>query len=357
MAVVDSIPAWLSASGGPAVGGPAAGGRAGSGAVAPADSAFDDSVAASPTSGECSGSCLAGSSSNPNSQIQNPKSESLFPDPLTEILLSEIAAGFQSLSAIAAAHHIPYPKFTLWLLQPATQQKLSELSTAIAAAARLTATAALPDIVRGLKSTLEQLNSHTFVPVALPGADPLRAQALSLRRYRAAISASELLYRISRFTCPSPHPRLPHPTSPKGEVRPKAVDGARSPGPDGGAVERSETEGAPEFSAFSPRSSLPTSDLSTGTPARAPNSPSSSPNPKSQIQNPTSPPPMPIDEATQSLIEDRRLTDEQTADLRASSRACLPEHLHKLTDTPFIFDDEIVNIDREVAATSSADDG
>lgn len=139
---------------------------------------------------------------------------------LADTLLAEIAAGFQSLASIAAAHHIPYPRFTLWLLQPATQQRLTDLSVAVAGAARLTATAALPDIVRGLKTTLEQLNSPAHAAVAPPGADPLRAQALTLRRHRAVTSASALLYRIARFTCPSAHPTSP---------RPKA--GARAPVP------------------------------------------------------------------------------------------------------------------------------
>jgi hypothetical protein len=48
---------------------------------------------------------------------------------------------------------------------------------------------------------------------------------------------------------------------------------------------------------------------------------------------------MPIDEATQTLIEELQLTDDQAVDFRADPRAWLREHLHEFTDIPFIFDD------------------
>jgi hypothetical protein len=305
MPVVDSIPAWLPTS-----------------PFEPADAGRTDAAAAArPTS----------PSSPSTSDIPHPTSHidpSPFPDldPLADTLLSEIAAGFQSLASIAAAHHIPYAKFTLWLLQPATQQKLADLSAGIAAAARLTATAALPDIVRGLKTTLEHLNAPAHAAVAPPGADPLRAQALTLRRHRAVISASALLYRIARFT-PTAHRATDDSRGAASSVRSRQRRSGLAPlprhdlpdfdGPPSTSPQRPETR-APEGARHrppiwvSPLEDCPASDLE---------------------------PPMPLEEAIQNLREKFDLTDEQVAELRASPRTWLREHLHEFSQIPFVFDD------------------
>ncbi len=48
---------------------------------------------------------------------------------------------------------------------------------------------------------------------------------------------------------------------------------------------------------------------------------------------------MPVDEATQTLIDELELTHDQVAELRASPRTRLREHLHEFSQIPFVFDD------------------
>ncbi len=125
-------------------------------------------------------------------------------------LLSEIAAATRSLTQIAAAHNIPFPQFTLWLLQPGTQQQLTELSRAVASAARLGATTALPEVVHSLKRTLAETSTpeaphrQTLFPIERNDHDgPNRGQVFRLRRQRIALSASYLLLRIARLPDPA----------------------------------------------------------------------------------------------------------------------------------------------------------
>ena len=267
---------------------------------------------------------VANSTACPADAAESPFAEC---DRLADTFVAEIAASFQSLASIAAAHHIPYPKFTLWLLRPETQQKLAALSAGIATAARLTATAALPDIVRGLKTTLEHLNAPAHAAVAPPGADPLRAQALTLRRHRAVISASALLYRIARFT-PTAHRATDEGRAAASSVRSRPHRSSLSPLP--------RLNDFPDFDP--PPSTCPQRPV-----ARASENNHHRPQVWASALEacPTSEPepPMPLEEAIQNLREEFNLTDAQVAELRASPRTWLREHLHEFSDIPFIFDD------------------
>ena len=247
-------------------------------------------------------------------------------DRLADTLLAEIAAGFQSLASIASSHSIPYPRFTLWLLKPETQQKLSDLSIAVASAARLTATSALPDIVRNLKATVEQLGAHSQPLVAPANADPLRSQSLTLRRHRAVIAASALLYRIAKFTVPCHRDRNPKDDDLGAKHRSRSSasllplprvsvlehfndDGdTRSSTSPSGEVPAKPGVGAPAFpTGSSPAFSTPSSDSSSAQ-CRVPSASSS---PTCDIDEP-----MYQEEALEHLIEEFNLTDDQVTELR-----------------------------------------
>ncbi len=308
----------------------------------------------------------------------------------TSDLLSAIASGQQSLTAIAAAHNIPFPQFTLWLLEPETQEQLAALSAAVASATRLAATSALPEVVSSLKRTLIEVSTPEppqsnapFPTEAGDHPDPLRGQLYRLRRQRIALSASWLFLRLARFTpVNTTSPPRPQSTSSKSGV---CSGAACSPDPDGGAVEqakRRETEGAnsvrmfaleslPRLSDFdhpddspsptSPRGEAPnggaqravrapvfstgssshplsspaTSDFRHPTsdiPSRPPLTPSPSPPPEPSTQDPAEP--ADFEEAIRCLQHACDLTDEQVAQLRADPETWIREHLPEFVDEP-----------------------
>lgn len=233
----------------------------------------------------------------------------------TSDILSAIASGQQSLTAIAAANNIPFPRFTLWLLEPETQEQLAALSAAVASATRLAATGALPEVVNSLKRTLAETSTpeppqrKPLTPIEANDQDgPNRGQVFRLRRQRIALSASWLLLRLARFTPVSMTPR---------PFRAMEVDGSA----------------ASSVRSADRRASLP-SQPSCSTPVQPANASATaaSASPLPPLEDPREP--ADFEDAIRCIQQECDLTDAQVAQLRADPESWIREHLPEFLDEP-----------------------
>ena len=208
------------------------------------------------------------SESNPNSQIQNPKSSARRAVPTTfnpiindeANILASIARGDRTLPDLAEEHGTTVTALCLWLQREDIQKKLNDLTTAGATLTRIAAVNQLPKAVSALSFQIDGYIFDRTHNLIKPGLD---ADRISATRDANVRKAAHLLLRLAKFDPSQPvyrrreradsstlAPRIADRASPS-TLSPRIADRtdlgeARSPagGADGGAVERSETEGA-----------------------------------------------------------------------------------------------------------------
>ena len=194
------------------------------------------------------------SPSNPKSQIQNPQSEApdapshgrrQVPTTFSPIIndeaniLAAIARGDRTIPDLAEEHATTVTALCLWLQREDIQKKLADLTTAGATLTRIAAVNQLPKAVSALSFQIDGYIADRCRNLIKPGLD---ADRISATRDANVRKAAHLLLRLAKFDPNQPVYR-------RRERADRAIlSEARSPGPDGGAVEqapRSETEGAP----------------------------------------------------------------------------------------------------------------
>jgi hypothetical protein len=190
------------------------------------------------------------SPSNPKSQIQNPQSEApdspspgrrQVPTTFNPIIndeaniLASIARGDRTLPDLAEEHATTVTALCLWLQREDIQKKLNDLTTAGATLTRIAAVNNLPKAVSTLSFQIDGYIFDRTHNLIKPGLDADRVAATRDANVR---KAAHLMLRLAKFDPNQPVYR-------RRERADRAIlSEARSPGPDGGAVERSETEGA-----------------------------------------------------------------------------------------------------------------
>ncbi len=200
---------------------------------------------------------------NPQSQIQNPQSEAPGSPPRRAVpltfnpiindeanILAAIARGDRTLPDLAEEHGTTVTALCLWLQREDIQRKLADLTTAGATLTRIAAVNNLPKAVSALSFQIDGYIFDRTHNLIKPGLDADRVAATRDANVR---KAAHLLLRLAKFDPNQPIYRrrdradrtIPSTLAPHIADRTDLGE-ARSPagGADGGAVERSETEGA-----------------------------------------------------------------------------------------------------------------
>lgn len=117
-----------------------------------------------------------------------------------------------TLMDIAATHDTSLDGLTLWMASDDAQKRILDLQSALAARARLAATAHLPTAVETLHQILLNANDEESHVLVRPGS--VLASEQRRRARETARRASTLLLRIARFfpasAPPASVPRVPH---------------------------------------------------------------------------------------------------------------------------------------------------